>query len=271
MERIIKSDSLSHFNLRDIWLNREILYFLAWRDIKVRYKDKFIAVIWSLIQPLLAIIIFTIVFRKIAHIFSGEIPYAPFAFVGFMFWNYFFNSLNRVSNSIVANSSLVSAIFFSRIIIPISAMTVGFVDFLLSFPIFLLILFHYNKLIINPLGFLWFLPSFILVFFTSLGLGLFFSALQVQYRDSRRMLPFFMQLLFFMTPVIYPIKFLSRHVVWVYLNPLVGAIEIARAGLFKDQVFNWEGLIVSALASFLIFIFGLFYFIKNQALFADIL
>lgn len=271
-ETVISPKSQSKINLRELWLYRELFYFFAWRDIKVRYKQSALGIGWAVLQPLLLAIIFTLFFHRIAGINSGDkdIPYPVFAYLGLMFWNAFSGALNTVSNSLVSSAGVITKIYFPRLIPPLASAALSIVDFCFAFFVFLLILLVFT---VPPtlLGFLMIIPSLLLITVSALGIGIFFAALNVKYRDVRSALPYIIQTLFFMTPVIYPITLIpERFRDIAYLNPAAGAISSVKAALFGQQI-EWANLALSWVSAILLLIIGLWYFKRTEKNFADII
>lgn len=270
-EITITARERSRLNLKELWLYRELFFFFAWRDIKVRYKQTVIGAGWAILQPLLAAAIFTLFFNRVAKIGTGSstVPYPVFAYLGLMYWNGFAGSLSTISNSIVANQGVVNKVYFPRIIAPLSGMIVNIVDFFFAGVVFILLLAGF-RVMPNWQGVLMTLPSLILIMVFSLGLGLYFAALNVKYRDVRSALPFFIQLGFFVTPVIYPLSMVpERFQVYTFLNPATGAISSVKSLLFGDPL-NGFGLLISWVVALLLLLFGLWYFLRNEKGFVDI-
>jgi lipopolysaccharide transport system permease protein len=223
-------------NLRDLWHYRDLLYILTERDIKVRYKQTAFGALWVIIQPLLTMLIFTLFFGKLAGISSDNIPYPIFAYAGLLPWTFFSNALTRSGNSLVGNSNLITKVYFPRMVIPISAVAAGLVDFFIA-SFFLVVLMIYYQVGFSSNVLL--LP--VLVLLTSLlaiGLGMWMSALNVKYRDVGHALPFLIQLGFFLSPIIYPLSMVPGKWRWVMsLNPVTGLIEGFRAALLGKPFF----------------------------------
>ncbi|MBZ9577530.1 ABC transporter permease [Patescibacteria group bacterium] len=255
---------------KELWKYRELFYFLAWKDIKVRYKQTIIGIGWAVLQPFLTMVIFSIFFGRVAGISSGEIPYPIFVYAGLLFWNYFSNSLNSASSSLVSNQKIIQKIYFPHLIMPISSTIVHLVDFFFAALIFVGLMFYYH-FIPTFVGILLIIPCLLITFLSFSGLGLAFSVLNVKYRDVRYALPFFIQLLVFVTPVIYPTSVLGRYQWLWYLNPMSGVVETMRAGLLGVGATNWALLASSVLMSTLLFVFGILYFKKSERYFADII
>jgi lipopolysaccharide transport system permease protein len=270
-EIIIKpAKGLSRLDIKEVWRFKELFYFLAWRDIKVRYKQTVLGVLWAILQPFLTMVVFSIFFGKVAGISSGDIPYPIFAYIGLLFWNYFSNSLSVASNSLIAEQAVIKKIYFPKIILVLASTLVFLIDFCFAFAIFILLMIYYR---FSPTltGILLFIPALIITFFSFSGLGLFFSAVNVKYRDVRYALPFFIQLLIFVTPVIYPTSVLGKHQWLWYLNPMSGVIETMRVGLLGVGVINWSLFAMSFLLSIFLFFAGLLYFKKSEDNFVDII
>lgn len=270
-ETIISPNSQSNVSLRELWLYRELFFFFSWRDIKVRYKQTVLGIGWAVLQPLLLAIIFTLFFHKIAGIDSGskDIPYPVFAYLGLLYWNTFSNALNTISNSLVSNQGLITKIYFPRLLPPLAATTLSIVDFFCGL-IVLFLIFLLFTVVPGILGLLLLIPSLLLIVVAATGVGLFFAALNVKYRDVRTALPYIVQTLFFMTPVIYPITLIpEKFQTLAYLNPATGAISTVKAGLFSQPVF-WIGLLISWVVALFMLAIGIWYFKRTEKGFADI-
>lgn len=268
---IIKPKKKFEINLEEIWNYRELLYFLAWRDIKVRYKQTIIGILWAVLQPFLTMIVFTFFFNKVIGVSSGNIPYPIFAFSGLIFWNYFSTALSDTSNSLITNQSIITKVFFPRIIIPISTTLVPTVDFFFAF-IFLIILLFVFHTPFSILGILLILPALLMTMVTVIGLGSFLAILNTKYRDIRYALPFFIQLLLFVTPVIYSINSIPlKYQVLLYINPLTGIIDMARSILLNQNVINEFGVIISSISSVVFLLVGIAFFTRYEREVADTL
>lgn len=266
----IKARDKSFIDWHEVWLYRELFYFFAWRDIKVRYRQTVIGAAWALIQPILSTGVFIIIFNLIAGIQSAEIPYPVFAYLGMLYWNLFSRGLDTVSNSFLTNQAVMAKVYFPRIIPPLSALIVGFVDFIVASTFFVAILIFYS--LMPPLGFfLAIVPAILMVVATAFGAGLFFASLNVKYRDVRAALPFLVQLAFFVTPVIYPVSLIpERFQQFIYLNPVAGALTLIRGSL-AGQPINWGGLAVSCSMIAFLILLGFWYFKKVEKKFVDII
>lgn len=256
-------------NFKELWLYKELFYIFVWRDIRVRYKQTAIGILWAILQPFLMMVIFSIFFGKFAKIPSGDIPYPIFVFTGLLFWNYFSTSVTSASNILVEQENMIKKIYFPRLILPISSSLTPVVDFCIAFIVLFGIMAHY-QFAPNLIG-LFALPILLLTAFLSAsGMGFFLSAINVKYRDVRYALPFFVQILMFLTPVIYPVNIVSPNYQWIMaLNPMTGIIESARALIFGPSI-NPQIIAISFISAATIFLFGLFYFRKTERFFADI-
>jgi len=255
-------------NLHELWQYRDLLYILTLRDIKVRYKQTVLGVLWAVIQPLFMMIIFTAFFGRLAGIPSDGIPYPLFVYAGLLPWIFFSNALNSSGNSLVGNSSLITKVYFPRMIIPISAVASGLIDVLISFGLLLLLMLYYG------IGFspnIMMLP--ILTLLTALlatAIGMWMSALNVKYRDIRYALPFLIQLWMFATPIIYPSSLIPDKWRWLFIiNPLTGLIEGYRSAIFGTP-FDFVGLGVSIFIIFAALIYSAYTFRQMERGFADI-
>lgn len=269
---VIQAGRTSKFSIKELWLYRELLYFFAWRDIKVRYKQTALGAGWAILQPLLAAAIFTVFFNRVAHINSGasNIPYPVFAYLGLMYWNGFSTALLNVSNSLLANSGVINKIYFPRLIPPFSATALSIVDFFFALAVFFLLLLVYT---IMPgwVGILLIIPSLILIMTAALGIGLIFASLNIKYRDVRSALPYLVQTAFFVTPVIYPLSLIpQRFQIYAFLNPATGAITSVKAGIFNQPV-NWAGLLISWISAIVFLSLGIWYFKHSEKKLPDYL
>jgi len=259
----------SALDLRDIWGFRELLYFLIWRDIKVRYKQTELGVAWAIIQPLFTMVIFTLFFGRLAGVPSDNVPYPIFAFAGLMAWTFFANAITTSGNSLVGSAHLITKVYFPRMIIPGAAVAAGLVDFAIAFVILVLLMIYYG--IGFTLNMLMFPVLLVLTTLLALGMGMWMSALNVKYRDVRFALPFVVQLWMYISPVIYPASFLPAKFRWLLsLNPMTGIIEGYRSSLFGHP-FNWIDLAVSVVITFGLLIYSSYAFRRMEKNFADII
>ena len=256
--------------LSDLWAYRELLYFLTWRDVKVRYKQTALGVAWAIIQPVFTMIIFTLFFGKLAGIEAqtGGIPYPIFAYAGLLPWTFFSNALSASGNSLVGSANLITKVYFPRMIIPGAAVAAGLVDFAIAFLILIALMFYYGVTL--SLNILMLLPLVLLTALLALGMGMWLSALNVKYRDVRFALPFLIQLWMFVSPVIYPSTFLPAKWRWLLmLNPLTGIIEGFRSALF-GRAFDWTALALSTLIALVLLVYSSYSFRRMEKSFADI-
>ncbi|MBW1864010.1 MAG: ABC transporter permease [Deltaproteobacteria bacterium] len=256
---------------KDLWNYRELFYFLAWRDILVRYKQTVIGIIWALLRPFLTMIVLTIVFGKLAKLPSEGVPYPILVFTALLPWQFFANALSESSNSLIGNANLISKVYFPRLVIPTSSVIVSFVDFVISGAILFGLMVWYD---FWPTWRVLSLPFFILITFTvSIGAGLWISALNVKYRDFRYIVPFIVQFGLYISPIGFSSSVVPEKWRLLYsMNPMVGVIEGFRwAILGTDIEFYVPGLTLSICIVILIFTGGLWFFRKTEKTFADII
>lgn len=256
-------------NLGELWHYRELLYFLVWRELKVRYKQTALGAAWALIQPLFTMLIFSLFFGRLAKIPSDGIPYPLFVFAGLVPWTFFANALSNSSNSLVNSSHLITKIYFPRLALPLSSILAGFVDFLLAFLLLLCIMGYYR---VGLQGNALFLPLLIaLAAATALGVGLWLSALNVEFRDVKHTIPFLAQIWMFATPIAYPSTLLPEKWRVLYgLNPMVGVIEGFRWALLGVGTRPGPMIFASAVASLVLLSTGAYYFRRMERTFADV-
>ena len=256
--------------LREFWRYRELLYFLIWRDIKVRYKQTVIGAAWAILQPFLTMIVFSVIFGGLIGVPSGGVPYPIFSYTGLLPWSFFAAALNRSSNSLIYDSNLISKIYFPRLILPFSAVLAMTLDFAAAFIILLAMMFFYG--IVPGIAVLT-VPFFLLLaLMTALGCGLWLSALNVKYRDVVYVIPFLTQLWFFITPVIYPSSVIPAAWQALYsLNPMVGVIEGFRWALLGTAPAPSASILISTAAVIALLGGGLFYFRRMENEFADVI
>ena len=261
----------------EIWRYRELFYFFTWRDVKVKYKQTVLGFLWAILQPLALMSIFVFFFSKLLKISTDGLPPVIFYFSGLLLWNLFSSALSGSSNSMVENANIIKKVYFPRLIIPISSILASFFDFMMGFLIFIGIIFYYyfadESIQFSILvSLFYFVLGLALTLITAFGLGSLFASLNVKYRDFRYIIPFLIQFLMFISPVIYPISIL-KDIVWakylLALNPLTGALNLARAG-FNTQTPDWSLIAISFSASIFLFIVGLFVFRKTESYFADL-
>ena len=255
--------------LMELWRYRELLYFLSWRDIKVRYKQTVLGAAWAIIQPFFTMVVFSLFFGQLAKIPSDGVPYPLFAYAALVPWTFFANSLAESSNSLVSSANLIKKVYFPRLVVPVSSVMSGAVDFLLAFLVLIGMMLFYG--IVPTTNIVW-LPFFLLLAFgTALGVGLLFSALNVQYRDVRYTLPFISQIWLFATPIAYPSSLLSEPWQTIYgLNPMVGVVEGFRWALLGTHTAPGPTIVVSSLITIGLLIGGTVYFRRVESTFADV-
>ena len=270
------SHGWTSLRLKEVWEYRELLYFLTWRDVKVRYKQTFFGVAWAVLQPVLTMLVFTIFFGGLARVGSDGLPYPLFSYAGLLPWTFFAQGLSQSSNSLVGSANLIKKVFFPRLVVPLSSVLGGLVDFLVAFIVLIGLMAYYG---IWPSFEVVSLPFFLLLATAAgLGVGLWLSALNVEYRDFRYVVPFLIQIWLFATPVIYPASRVHEKLrsmglpVWLYgLNPMVGVVQGFRWALFGRASFlSGADLAASAGASVLLLISGAFFFRRMERTFADI-
>ena len=254
--------------LHSVWEHRELLYFLTWRDIKVRYKQTVLGITWAVLQPFLLMVVFSVFFGRLAKVPSDGFPYPLFTFCGLLPWQLFAHALTESSNSLVANERLITKVYFPRLVIPLSAVLTGLVDFIFAFLVLLGMMIHYGVMATSVL---WTLPLFILLAVaTALGVGLWLSALNVQYRDVRYTIPLITQCWLFLSPVAYPSSIVPEPWRLLYgVNPMAGVIEGFRWALLGKADPPGTMLAVSVMVTVLLLISGLFYFRRMEKSFAD--
>lgn len=256
-------------NIKEVWAYRELLWILAWRDISVRYKQTAAGVGWAIIQPVMTMVIFTIIFGKFAKLPSDGIPYPLFSFCALLPWNYFSQSLSGSSDSLVGASNLITKVYFPRLVIPLSRVFAGLVDFAIAFMMLIGMLVWYG---VMPGVGIFALPLFVLIaMITALSVGLWLTALNVKYRDVRFIVPFIVQFWLYASPVAYSSSLVPAKWLWLYsLNPMVGVIEGFRWAILGKAAPDPGMIVVSFSVVFVILVFGLFYFRRMEQTFADI-
>lgn len=271
MEYEIRPSGKFSLNIKELWSYKELLYFFAWRDLKVKYKQAYLGVMWVVIQPLVMMFVFALFFGKILKVPSDGISYPIFVYSGMMYWTLFSSGLSNSGDSMVSNANIIKKIYFPRLLIPVAAILVSAFDFIITFILFIILLIYQDQTI-NLVRFFTLIPaSFALVLFTTCGLGTFFAALNVKYRDFRYIIPFLIQFTMFVTPVIYPVSIIpytwAKYV--MALNPLAGAITLSRA-IFTNNPIEFDLFAISATSAFLMFLIGIATFRKTEAYFADL-
>ena len=267
--RIQPSRGWVSLRLRELVHYRELLYFFVWRDVKVRYKQTALGIAWAVLQPLFMMIVFTVFFGRLAKVPSDGVPYALFSYVGLMPWTLFATGMTMASNSVVASSNLITKVYFPRLTIPIATVLATAVDFIFTVPVLVGLMIYHG---IAPTANVVWLPFFLLLaIITSLGVGLWLSALNVQYRDVRYVLPFLTQIWMFATPVAYPSSLLQEPWRSLYgINPMVGVIEGFRWALLGTATAPGPMLAVSVVVAVLLLVTGAYFFRRMERSFADV-
>jgi lipopolysaccharide transport system permease protein len=271
VELVIEAGRTEGQYWQDLWQYRELFYFLAWRDILVRYKQTAIGIAWALIRPFLTMVVFTIVFGKLAKLPSEGVPYPILVFSAMLPWQFFANALSESSSSLIANANLISKVYFPRLIVPASAVIVSFVDFMISGMILLGLMAWYNFV---PGWRIITLPLFILIAFAaSMGVGLWMAALNVEYRDFRYVVPFVVQFGLYISPVGFSSSIVPQQWRLLYsLNPMVGVIDGFRWAILGNQyTIYWPGFVLSTGLVGLLLISGIWYFRRMERTFADVI
>jgi lipopolysaccharide transport system permease protein len=261
---------MASLKLKDLWDYRELIYFLVWRDIKVRYKQTAIGVAWAVLQPLLTMLIFTLIFGILVRVPSEGLPYSVFVYTALVPWSYFSEAVSRGGSSLVANANLISKVYFPRLVIPISSVITPVIDFVLSFFILLGLIAWFN---IKPTWAIVTLPIFLLLtMVTALAVSLWFSALNVKYRDVSYTIPFLIQVWMFASPIVYPISILPARWRPIYsINPLVGVVEGFRWALLGKESPNFWAMGIGAASLILLLAGGAVYFKRMERSFADVI
>ncbi len=270
-ETIIRPKKMFSFeDVREIWRYKELLYFFTWRDLKVRYKQTFIGIAWAVFQPFITMVVFSIFFGGLAKIPSDGVPYPIFVYIGLLFWQFFSTALSDTSNTLISNQAIITKVYFPRLVLPISSVMTKFIDFIIAAVILIGLMVYYgytphiSGLLILP-------PLLLITFMASVGLGLFLASINVKYRDVRYALPFFIQIMLFVTPVIYPASIAGKYSFLLALNPMMGVIQNARAAILGTTPINWLLINISLTESLVLMIFGIYIFKKTERYFADII
>jgi lipopolysaccharide transport system permease protein len=256
-------------NLGEVWNFRELVYFLTLRDLKVRYKQTALGASWAILQPFLTMVVFSVLFGRLLGMPSDDIPYPIFSYTALLPWGVFSKALNDAGRSIVTNRSMITKIYFPRLIIPLASVISGVVDFIIAFIVLLGMMWYYD---ISPTSNIWTLPLLLLLaLITALGVGLWLSAMNVLYRDIGYVIPFLTQLWFYLTPIVYPTSKIPEEWQLVYaLNPMVGVVEGFRWALLDTNTSPGPMVVVSGIISIILMISGMFYFRRMERTFADV-
>ncbi len=267
----IKPHEKFSIGFRELWHYKELFYFFTWRDVKVKYKQAALGFLWAILQPLAMMAIFTLIFHKGLKVRSDGIPYPIFALSGLLIWNIFSNGLINSAGSMLANANIIKKIYFPRLVIPMSSILVTLVDFFFALLIFFALLLFYRNTVSIPQLLLCLPVSILITVITTLGLGTFLAALNVKYRDFQYVVPFLIQFLLFINPVLYSSKIFenSRLNLVMKLNPIAGAINLARAP-FMHTAIDWQFIMLNLVISLLLLVAGVYIFRKTEAYFADL-
>lgn len=260
----------SPLDLKELWRYRELVYFLTWRDVKVRYKQTALGASWAVIQPVFTMVVFSLFFGRLAGVPSDGLPYPIFSFAALVPWTFFSNGVTQSANSMVSNQNLVRRVYFPRLAIPLATILAGLVDFAIAFTVLIGMMVYYGTPLTAQV--VWILPLLLLALVTALGVGLWLSALNVQYRDVRYVTPFLTQAWLFITPIAYPSSLLSEPWRTLYaLNPMAGVVEGFRWALLGAETAPGSMILVSSLAALAILVGGAFYFRRMEHTFADVI
>jgi lipopolysaccharide transport system permease protein len=270
------SHGWASLNLRDLWIYRELIYFLTWRDVLVRYKQTLLGAAWAILQPVLTMVVFTFFFGNLAKISTGSVPYPIFSYTGLLPWGLFSKAISDAGHSLVINRNMITKVYFPRLVIPIGSVLGGVVDFTISFIVLIVLMVYYHYKSVGGFQFnltpaIWTLPLFLLLaLITALGVGLWLSAINVIYRDAGYIIPHLTQFWLFLTPIAYPASLISAKWRLVYsLNPMAGVVEGFRWALLGQGDAPGPMVAVSTLIALVILVSGLFYFRRMERTFAD--
>ncbi|HBH71677.1 MAG: ABC-2 type transporter [Parcubacteria group bacterium GW2011_GWC1_42_11] len=256
-------------DIKEIWRYKELLYFFTWRDFKVRYKQTFIGILWAIFQPFMTMVVFSVFFGGLLRVSSDGVPYPIFVYTGLLFWQFFSSALSDTSGVLISNQAIITKVYFPRLILPLSSVATKLVDFAIAAVILGGMMLYYGftpdlmSIVVIPI-------LLVITFMAAVGGGLFLAAVNVKYRDVRFILPFFIQLLLFLTPVIYPASVAGKYSWILAFNPMMGVIQNARAVLLGTAPINWMLISISFAATALLLIVGTIYFKKVERYFADI-
>ena len=267
--RIEPSKGWVSLKLDELWEYRELLYFLTWRDIKVRYKQTVLGAAWAIIQPFFTMVVFSLFFGKLAKVPSDGIPYLIFSFAALVPWTFFANGLTQAANSLVGNANLIKKVYFPRLVIPLSAVISGVIDFVLAFVVLLGMMLYYHTF--PTVNVLWLPLLLILAFVTALGAGMWLCAMNVQFRDIRYAVPFLVQAWMFASPIAYSSSLVPENLRPLYgLNPMVGVLEGFRWALLGTDTAPAAMVAVSSAVAVALLVSGLYYFRRMEKTFADV-
>lgn len=267
---IIKPKKIFHLSdLKELWKYRELFYFFSWKELKVRYKQTAIGAGWAIFQPFITMVVFTVFFGGLAKIPSDNVPYPIFVYVGLLFWQFFSSALSDTSMILITNQAIITKVYFPRLILPVSSVITKLVDFAIAAVILVGLMIYYGYMP-NLDGILLVPLLLVISFMAAIGGGLILAAINVKYRDVRYALPFFIQILLFVTPVIYPASIAGKYSKILALNPMTGVIQNARAALLGTAPINWMLIFISLIACSVLLFLGIYIFKKVERYFADI-
>ncbi|MEP6597445.1 MAG: ABC transporter permease [Ginsengibacter sp.] len=271
IEYEIKPQNKFSLGLKELWQYRELFYFFTWRDVKVKYKQAALGILWAILQPLIMMLMFTLIFSKALRVSSDGIPYPVFAISGLLIWNIFSSGLVNSANSMIANANIIKKIYFPRLIIPMSAILTALVDFLFALIIYAVILIYYHQQVSILKLFLYLPLSILITVITTFGLGTFLAALNVKYRDFQYLLPFMIQFLLFANPVLYSAKAFTNPWIngFMKANPIASAIQLCRS-IFTGAAVDWQGVGLGSVVAILFLLTGIYTFRKTETYFADL-
>ncbi len=269
MEKIITPKS-TFSNASNLWRHRELFFHLIWRDLTVRYKQTVIGISWVILQPVLSMIVFNLIFGNFSEFSDSAVPYPVFVFTGLIFWNFFTRSITQATESLASNRSLISKISFPRLLLPFTAIAVNMIDFLIAFLVLLILMFYF-QVIPQFLGIIVVFFGLIIISILSLGLSAILSPLNFRYHDIMYLLPYAFHIGIFLTPVIYPVSFPNNNYRFILrLNPLTAIIESVRSSLFDNRILEGFSLVYPFVFSITVFIIGINYFLKSEKYLGDI-
>ncbi|MBS1735219.1 MAG: ABC transporter permease [Bacteroidetes bacterium] len=270
-EYVIEPQNKFSLGIKELWHYRELFYFFTWRDVKVKYKQAALGILWAILQPLVMMVMFTIIFSKALNVSSDGIPYPVFAISGLLIWNVFSNGLLNSANSMITNANIIKKIYFPRLIIPMSSILTALVDFFFALIIYAAVLIYYQQGISILKLFIYLPLSILITIVTTFGLGTFLSALNVKFRDFQYLLPFMIQFLLFANPVLYSAKAFTNP--WINAimkaNPIASAIQLCRS-IFTGQVVDWTAVATGSVVAVLLLLAGVYTFRKTESYFADL-
>ena len=256
-------------DLAELWAFRQLLFFLVWRDLKVRYAQTVLGIGWAVLQPLLSVVVFTVIFGHFAKVPSNGVPYALFSLAAVVPWTYFSTAFSGASNSLVASSNLITKVYFPRLVVPLAPVLAGLVDLAIGFVVLAILMTGYRA---APGPAIWLLPVLVLLTaMTAAGVGAWLAALNIQYRDIKHLVPFLAQIWMYASPVVYPVSLVPEKYRGLYaINPMVGIVEGFRVALLGTGPIPWRLLVVSSATVVTLFVTGAMYFRRTERLFADV-